>query len=459
MRTLAGSISWCRHGRLLRDHGYIARRSIIRRINLRYVAQRCNRLGQKIWIDDWQTINHTRTGVLLCKNRQCQTGDEENGFADAELGLYKVEDNGDLDELFDDDDRGHSPGNCSAAWIEIALEPGDYALEAEDDDGEGGIVTVNSSVELELLPSPFPQTFSDITAPKSYTITVPAGGKYFIAIADSGNSEFTCYEQLGLNEEDWVEPFVDPYLLLVNNQTGAHFRDNNGGGYGEGEGGEGFACLSSYLEEFLEEGTYTLYASTYAIARNDPDETGLAGLNYSFGMSDWAMEDVKVAADPIPDSVPAPAALPVDNIKVGSSADAPSVVIASNVESMECDQTCIETLFVTAGINDGTLTINAGAESVVIKKGQKMAEVPVGRNAQNISVQAKSTSGETVNLSSGIAVVPAEVTAQLDAAINDDSGSSSDLSSKLPYVLVLLVALLGIAAVLNERRKRSVTQS
>ena len=401
-------------------------------------------------------VSFTASAGETCSKNE--TGEPGNGFADPELSLSEAVDIG-YWNFAEDDDRGHSPGNCSAAWIEIALEPGDYALEAEDDDGEGGIVTVNSSVELELLPSPFPQTFSDITAPKSYTITVPAGGKYFIAIADSGNSEFTCYEQLGLNEEDWVEPFVDPYLLLVNNQTGAHFRDNNGGGYGEGEGGEGFACLSSYLEEFLEEGTYTLYASTYAIARNDPDETGLAGLNYSFGMSDWAMEDVKVAADPIPDSVPAPAALPVDNIKVGSSADAPSVVIASTVESMECDQTCIETLFVTAGIADGTLTVNAGAESVVIKKGQKMAEVPVGRNAQNISVQATSTSGETVNLSSGIAVLPAEVTAQLDAAINDDSGNSSGLTSKLPYVLVLLVALLGIAAVLNERRKKAVRQS
>ena len=385
-----------------------------------------------------------------------ETGAKGNGFADPELYLGKAEGNG-YSNFAEDDDRGHSPGNCSAAWIEIELEPGDYLLAAEDDDREGGIVTVNSSVELELLPSPFPQTFSDITAPKSYTITVPAGGKYFIAIADSGNSDAVCYEQLGLNEEDWVEPFVDPYLLLVNNQTGAHFRNDNGGSYGEGA--QDFACLSSYLEEFLVEGTYTLYASTYAIARDTPDETGLAGLNYSFGMSDWAMEDAVVAADPIPDSVPAPAALPVDNIKVGSSADAPSVVIASTVESMECDQTCIETLFVTAGITDGTLTINAGAESVVIKKGQKMAVVPVGRNAQNISVQAKSTSGETVNLSSGIAVLPAEVTAQLDAAINDDSSNSSDLSSKLPYVLALLVALLGIAAVLNERRKKSVTQS
>jgi hypothetical protein len=396
-------------------------------------------------------VSFTASAGETCSRKEID--DEENGFADAELGLYKVEDNGYLDELVDDDDRGHSPGNCSAAWIEIALEPGDYVLEAEDDDREGGIVTVNSSVELSLIPSNFPQTFSDITAPKSYTITVPAGGKQFVAIANSGNSDAVCTEQNELNEEDWVLPFVDPYLLLVNNQTGLHFRNGNGGE------DEGFACLSSYLDKFLVEGTYTLYASTYEIARNNPDETGLAGLNYSFGMSDWAMEDVKVAADPIPDSVPAPAALPVDNIKVGSSADAPSVVIASTVESMECDQTCIETLFATAGIADGTLTINAGAESVVIKKGQKKAEVPVGKNAQNISVQATSTSGETVNLSTGIAVVPAEVTAQLDAATNDDSGSSSGLTSKLPYLLVLLVALLGIAAVLNERRKKSVTQS
>jgi hypothetical protein len=380
-------------------------------------------------------------------------GDEGNGFADPELDLHNVESDGNWDWITYDDNSGHGPGNCSASWLQVELEPGDYVLEAQDDDREGGIVTVNSSVELSLIPSNAPQTFSNITAPKSYTITVPAGGKNFVAIADSGNSDAVCVEQDEQNEEDWVLPFVDPYLLLVNNQTGSHFRNGNGGE------DEGFACLSSYLDKFLVEGTYTLYASTYAIARNNPDETGLAGLNYSFGMSDWAMEDAVVAADPIPDSVPAPAGLPVDNIKVGSSADAPSVVIASNVESMECDQTCIETLFATAGIADGTLTINAGAESVVIKKGQKKAEVPVGKNAQNISVQAKSTSGETVNLSSGITVLPAEVTAQIEAATNDVSGGSSGSSSKLPYVLVLLVALLGIGAVLNERRKKSVTQS
>jgi hypothetical protein len=382
-----------------------------------------------------------------------ETDEEGNGFADPELELYNVESDGNQDWIAYDDNYGHGTGNCSASWIQVELEPGDYVLEAEDDDREGGIVTVNSSVELSLIPSNAPQTFSNITAPKSYTITVPAGGKDFVAIADSGNSDAVCFEQYEFYEEDWVLPFVDPYLVLVNNQTGSHFRNGDGGEE------EGFACLSSYLDVFLVEGTYTLYASTYEIARNNPDESGLAGLNYSFGMSDWAMEDAVVAADPIPDSVPAPAGLPVDNIKVGSSADAPSVVIASTVESMECDQTCIETLFATAGIADGTLTINAGAESVVIKKGQKKAVVPVGKNAQNISVQAKSTSGETVNLSSGITVLPAEVTAQIEAATNDVSGGSSGSSSKLPYVLVLLVALLGIAAVLNERRKKSVTQS
>jgi hypothetical protein len=402
-------------------------------------------------IAELTVVSFTASAGETCSRDE--RGDEGNGFADPELDLHNVESDGNWVWITYDDDSGHGPGNCSASWLQVELEPGDYVLEAQDNDREGGIVTVNSSVELSLIPSNAPQTFSNITAPKSYTITVPAGGKNFVAIADSGNSNAVCVEQDEQNEEDWVLPFVDPYLVLVNNQTGSHFRNGNGGE------DEGFACLSSYLDEFLVEGTYTLYASTYAIARNNPDETGLAGLNYSFGMSDWAMEDAVVAADPIPDSVPAPAGLPVDNIKVGSSADAPSVVIASNVESMECDQTCIETLFATAGIADGTLTINAGAESVVIKKGQKKAVVPVGKNAQNISVQAKSTSGETVNLSSGITVLPAEVTAQIEAATNDESGGSSGSSSKLPYVLVLLVALLGIGAVLNERRKKSVTQS
>jgi hypothetical protein len=154
-----------------------------------------------------------------------ETGEEGNGFADPELDLYYVDDNGYWEDVADDDDGGHGPGNCSASWIQVELEPGNYVLDAEDDDNEGGVVTVNSSVELTLVPSNDPQTFSDITAPKSYTITVPAGGKDFVAIANSGNSEDVCDDYYW----DQELPYVDPYLVLVNTQTGAFFRDDNDG--------------------------------------------------------------------------------------------------------------------------------------------------------------------------------------------------------------------------------------
>jgi hypothetical protein len=379
-----------------------------------------------------------------------ETGEEGNGFADPELDLYYVDDNGywDDDDVAHDDDGGHGPGNCSAAWIQVELEPGNYALEAMDDDREGGVVTVNSSVELTLIPSNDPQTFSDITAPKSYTITVPAGGKDFVAIANSGNSEDVCDDYYW----DQELPYVDPYLVLVNTQTGAFFRDDN-----DGED-EGFACLSSYLDVFLEEGTYTLFASTYEIARNDPDDSGLSGFDYSFGMSEWAMEKVKVAADPIPDSVPAPAVLPVENLKIGSTADSQNIAIASTVNSMECNKACIETLFVAAGMTDGTLTINAGAESVVISQGQRKAVIPVGKKAKNISVRAKSASGEVVVLSSGIAVLPAEVTAQLEVAtgstsLGGSSNSSGTSTTTILFMVLGVLVLAGAGTTLVRRRK------
>lgn len=387
-------------------------------------------------------ISFTASAGETCS--KSQDDQEENGFADPELELYFLEDalvDNWENEITDDDNSGHGIGNCSAAWIEYELEPGDYLLWAEDDDFEGGAVTVNSSVELTLLPENDPSslTFSNITAPKSYTITVPAGGKDFFAVANSGNSDEAC---------DWENElaYVDPYLVLVNNSTGYVWTDDD-----SGEDDYGLPCLSSWMDIFLKEGSYTLYASTYELADEDADANDLAGFDYSFGMSDWALSKAEIASDPIPDSVPAPPALPVDNVKTGSAGDQPNVAIDSTVDSMVCNSTCIDGMFAAAGITDGTITVKAGSESVVIRKGQRKAVVPVGENIHNISVQATSSNGETVNLSTGIDVLPADVITQLDDA--KDSGSESSMN----WMLIAAIALIVVAGagVTVSRKKKS----
>jgi hypothetical protein len=161
----------------------------------------------------------------------------------------------------------------------------------------------------------------------------------------------------------------------------------------------------------------------------------------------------------MPTDLPAPVSLPVSGLKSDGSGTS-SAAIAEGVSTMVCNSTCIDTLFTNAGITDGTIDITVGDNTVTVKKGQKKAVIPVGDKAKEITAVAKSADGtQQVELTDGLKVIPSEVQQALDSktttgVVNSSLGSSS----KLPYVLVLLVALLGIGAVLNERRKKSVTQ-
>jgi hypothetical protein len=128
---------------------------------------------------------------------------------------------------------------------------------------------------------------------------------------------------------------------------------------------------------------------------------------------------------------------------------------------MVCDATCIDTLFTNAGITEGTIEITVGGETVTVEKGQKKAIIPVGDNAKRISVVVKSADGtQQVELTDGLKVISSEMQQALDSKTTSGaSNSSSGSMSKLPYVLVLLVVLLGAAAVVNVRRKKTVAQS
>jgi hypothetical protein len=350
----------------------------------------------------------------------------------------------DDDEIIESTVMYGSPTNCAVNIIQQTLEAGDYVFYAYADDDDLGTITIGSSVEL------FKQTFDSMTtlnvsAVQSFDIVVPAGGLMFRAEGNSWQSE------------DCDINCVDPYLILVdeNNETVASSDD-------DGESTDN--AYASLIELFLPEGNYRIIATTYDIWDNDCEDCPTDyELRYGFA-SKTSASTPEVVLEPttnneMPTDLPAPVALPVSGLKSDGSGTT-SAAIAEGVSTMVCNSTCIDTLFTNAGITDGTIDITVGDNTVTVKKGQKKAVIPVGDKAKEITAVAKSADGtQQVELTDGLKVIPGEVQQALDSktttgVINTSSGSSS----KLPYVLVLLVALLGIAAVLNERRKKSVTQ-
>ena len=385
-------------------------------------------------------------------NQSCSPDDlwtDDDGFVTPESYLYTQEawDNDD-DEIIENTVMYGSPTNCAVNIIQQTLEAGDYVFYAYADDDDLGTITIGSSVEIGMSKdfSFKSMTTVNVSAVQSFDIAVPTGGLWFKA---EGNSWVS---------EDCENNCVDPYLILVdeNNKTVTYSDD-------DGETADNWEA--SLIERFLPEGNYRLIATTYDIFDDGCEDCATDyELRYGFASKTSASTPEVVLApttnNEMPTDLPAPVALPVSGLKSDGSSTT-SAAIAEDVSSMVCNSTCIDTLFTNAGITDGTIDITVGDNTVTVKKGQKKAVIPVGDKAKEITAVAKSADGtQQVELTDGLKVIPGEVQQALDSktttgVINTSSGSSS----KLPYVLVLLVALLGIAAVLNERRKRSVTQS
>jgi hypothetical protein len=385
-------------------------------------------------------------------NQSCSPDDlwtDNDGFVTPESYLYTQEawDNDD-DEIIENTVMYGSPTNCAVNIIQQTLEAGDYVFYAYADDDDTGTITIGSSVEIGMSKdfSFKSMTTVNVSAVQSFDIAVPAGGLWFKAEGNSWQSG------------DCNNNCVDPYLILVdeNNKTVTYSDD-------DGETDDNW--YASLIERFLPEGNYRLIATTYDIFDDGCEDCATDyELRYGFASKTSAPTPEVVLApttnNEMPTDLPAPVALPVSGLKSDGSGTT-SAAIAEGVSSMVCNSTCIDTLFTNAGITDGTIDITVGDNTVTVKKGQKKAVIPVGDKAKEITAVAKSADGtQQVELTDGLKVIPGEVQQALDSktttgVINTSSGSSS----KLPYVLVLLVALLGIAAVLNERRKKSVTQN
>jgi hypothetical protein len=407
-------------------------------------------------IAETQTVTLTATAGQTCL--PSEDDDEGNGFADPELDLFG---NG-VDES--DDNSGHGAGNCSASFLEIELEPGTYSVYVEDDDKEGGSITLGSSVELQQLEFEWDLKAQQVVDEAAIEFVVPEGGAWFKAKAFTNQLETYIYDakedgnkvgeegcnnpdgDLETNDDNCVQTSLELYsdeILLEDVHGNAEFYEWSQ--VGNLWVGSYINSYGSEIEIFLPEGTYQMSAR----GESQDDSPASFELEYGFGSA------IEIVAKPI-DVPPAPPSPSSADLPVGSLDQDSRVAtsVSTAVEEFICDSLCIEAMFANAGLSSGSISISAGAETVVLTKGQKRAVIPVGKGAESISATATSADGVTVvNLNSKIAQIPASVLASVESKTGS---SSSEGGSNLLMLVVLglgVLVIAGAGTTLVRRRK------
>lgn len=417
-----------------------------------------------------ETVTLTATAGQTCMSSEDDDG--ENGFVDPELDLVG---NG-VDE--GDDNSGRGPGNCSASLIEIELEPGTYTVMVEDDDHEGGSITLGSSVELTEMSITWDLVSTSASPDTTFEIVVPAGGAWFNANTVINGTRTWVYDVT--DPDNWVElseegcgnpdgdietndyACMDSYLVLLDSNDEEVISDDDGGMQWSESTSNGIfteVATNYYASDFslfLEEGVYTLAVMDCCGPwEGDEPSTDTYEVNYGFGSVVAAeIPKVEVVADENP-TIPASVEqvkLPDAQLSVDGSV---SIAISDGVNTMVCDTSCIDAMFTSAGIADGTITITAGGDSVTMRKGQKKAMIPIGKNADAINATVVSTDGsQTVSLSSKISQIPASVQSAFESkTASGSTGSGSSMNWLLIAALGLIV--ISGAGVAVSRKKKS----
>ncbi len=292
----------------------------------------------------------------------------------------------------------------------------------------------------------------EIDAEHYMTLEIPEGGRQVDVRAITTRFE---------NQED----YVDPYLVIFNDNYEARDWDNNGGeDYGYGD-------YSSRLNVFLEEGTYTVLATTY-----------------DFWVEEWPTTydlELRVGSVPVPTDQVAPSgdlpedqpvsvkvldappsnleqpgpmfALPVNEvINQDKSSNEPNPVIPAGVTEVVCDSGCLLALREAAGASEGVVTIQIGGEVIEIEPGVRNAIIPVRPSAKEILVTvAPNDGGEPVVLSTEVLVIsprtfPVKM-AEGAKSVTNSASSNGGIPTNL--IVVLTVLALAIAIGLIRRQK------
>jgi hypothetical protein len=132
-----------------------------------------------------------------------------------------------------------------------------------------------------------------------------------------------------------------------------------------------------------------------------------------------------------------------------------STALVASTDELICDQQCVDGLFAAAGIQDGTISLNAGSEKVVLTKGQRPTVVKIGKDAKRISAIVASSDGNTVvKLGSDISEISSNVQSSFASKTSASDGGNG---FNLMYLL-LIIPILGALAVINRRKQSANNQ-
>lgn len=127
------------------------------------------------------------------------------------------------------------------------------------------------------------------------------------------------------------------------------------------------------------------------------------------------------------------------------------VLIGNDVNSMVCDESCISAMFMAAGLDGGTVTINGVSASF----GAKSLRFPVDGKSGTINAVVASADGKSA----------LDVSSQFDHVVRKTpvagstvASSSTSSSSKMIYVYVLIALLILVAIGYKRRQKATETK-
>ena len=294
----------------------------------------------------------------------------------------------------------------------------------------------------------------EINAEHYMTLEIPEGGRQV-----DGRAITTRFEN--------QEVYVDPYLVIFDENNDIVAGDNNGGeDYGYGD-------YSSRLNVFLEEGSYTLLATTYDLWDGFDGWPTTYDLKLRVGSlpvptdqvapSGDLPEDQPVSVkvlDALPSNLEEPKpefALPVNEvINQDKSSNEPNPVIPAGVTEVVCDSGCLLALREAAGVSEGVVTIQIGGEVIEIEPGVRNAIIPVRPSAKEILVTVTPNDGaEPVVLSTEVLVIsprtfPVKI-AEGAKSVTNSASSNGGIPTNL--IVVLTVLALAIAIGLIRRQK------
>ena len=296
----------------------------------------------------------------------------------------------------------------------------------------------------------------EIDAEHYMTIEIPKGGRQVDVRGITTRFE---------NQDE----YVDPYLVIFDDTEDVVARNNDGGeDYGYGD-------YSSRLYVFLEEGSYTLLATTYDLWFY-PEQLWptIYDLELRVGSvpvpadqvapSGELPEELQVQVevlDASPSNLEEPKpvfALPVNEvINRDKSSNESNPVIPAGVTEVVCDSECLLALREAAGVSEGVVTIQVGGEVIEVQPGVRKAIIPVRPTAKEIQVTVTPTDGgEPVVLSTEVLVIsprtfPTKMVEGAKSVVKTKQGSEG-----LPTNLIVVLSVLALAIAIGLVRRNKV---